>query len=126
MDDREVLLMRANVRDVMRHPTWIASWWLDWPCRHLHFWRLLLFEPGQGWLRWGTDERVEYWDIGTDFMFPEPYLVVPPLRRFLWNVATIVAWLLNRQGLRDDAPFTWAAGAGFYRDKDRKRELWER
>jgi len=123
MDDREVLLMRANVRDVMRHPTWIASWWLDWPCRHLHFWRLLLFEPGQGWLRWGTDMRSTWWG---EHEPPDEYLVAPPLRRLAWNARAIIEWLLNRDGLQDDAPFDWAVCRGFYRDEDRKRELWER
>jgi hypothetical protein len=115
--------MRTILRDVVRHPSWLVGWWLEWPCRHLNFWRLLLFEPGQGWLRWGKDERssrLSYMEP------PETYVVAPPLHRLVWNFRGIVDWLLNRDGLRDDAPFDWAVCRGFYRDEDRKQNLWSR
>jgi hypothetical protein len=115
--------MRATARQVLHHPSWLAIWWLEWPCRHFDFWRTLLFESGQGWLRWGKGERSSRLSYREP---PETYVVAPPLRRFAWNVSDILAWLLNRDGLRDGAPFDWAAGRGFYRDEDRKRDLWQR
>ena len=115
--------MRACLRDVVRHPSWLGAWWYEWPCRHFDFWRTLLLESGQGWLRWGKGERSTW---RGEYEPPDPYLVAPPLRRFAWNVKGIVEWSLNRDGLRDDAPFDWAVCRGFYRDADRKRELWQR
>lgn len=83
----------------------LAGWWMDFPPRLCgrRWWRQLLFEPGQGWLRWGTDGR-EGW--GGWYDPPESYVVAPPARRL---------WLVLRW--RDRS--AWRAMV----DEDRGREL---
>ena len=42
----------------------------------------VLFERGQGWLRWGLDERTSYyWEFNAGCLAPEWYTVAPPMRR---------------------------------------------
>jgi hypothetical protein len=118
--------MRAKLKDLRRHPTWIGSWWLDWPARHRQFWRVLLLDPGQGWFRWGIAYRTSYTYLGEGLNVPEDYPCAPPLRRAAMSVRTVWDWLLNRHGFREDAPWPGfrAAGGGMWMDDDRSRELW--
>lgn len=63
--------------------------WLRWAS-----WRVLLFERGEGWLRWGMDHRDAYAGYENP---PEPYTVAPPLRQcVLWlrQVLTIPKLML--------------------------------
>jgi len=53
--------------------------------------KTLLFERGQGWLRWGQEQRTSYyWEPNAGAYAPEWYLVAPPLHRL---------WLYVRQWL---------------------------
>jgi len=74
----------------------IPEWWVDLPYRRDRFWRVLLFEPGQGWLRWGKElrETAGWWDPPEP---PESYVVAPPLRRiavYLRWWMTVAWWLV--------------------------------
>ena len=126
--------MRPTIRDVVKHPSWFGGWWADLPLRTKHFWKLLLFDKGTGWLRWGFDERT---DFGGYMDAPEPYEVAPPLRR-LWIY--VRAWLMlpyvctfgyknhyEEEG-RTRLTFTeWRLTWGdisYLVEKERKRELW--
>lgn len=122
--------MRLTLSRALAQNDWrtLQSWWIDWPCRRLAFWTQLLFEPGQGWLRWGTDGRVGYEVVG-DFRVPEPYQVAPPLRRVAWYLSGWLAvprlMLFGDQGYR----FAWEEARPelwwkFYSDEDRWRSLW--
>lgn len=99
--------MRATLADVARHPTWLGAWWDEWPFRRnvrvLAWWRWLLFDKGQGWLRWGIDYRI--WQRGY-LEPPEEYQVAPPLRRLAMVLRYRATW-----------PLDW-------RDDDRKRGDW--
>jgi len=55
--------------------------------------RTLLFEPGQGWLRWGYDSRDDYRSYDEP---PERYRVAPPARRLALYVTAwlVVPWLM--------------------------------
>lgn len=105
----------------------LVGWWVDWPCRHRAFWSLLLLDKGQGWLRWGTDERCTYGSYDP----PEPpefYDVAPPLRRFCWwsRVKVCVPFNMIRLHLsREEVTCSWGDMA-LYVDPDRRRELWLR
>jgi hypothetical protein len=124
--------VRATAKSVVndRSIDTLSNWWLDWPCRHFRFWRELLFEQGQGWLRWGTDERTSYEYLGEGLNAPEEFPVAPPLRRFArgWRYIAfqLRCVLFNFEGLRHDywpleSPWTYAE---MWRDPDRKRNLW--
>lgn len=93
--------MRATAADVMRHPTWLGSWVYDLPGRRRSWWRGLLFERGQGWLRWRMDGRSI---AGGYYEPPEPYTVAPPLRRLAMAIHCRQKWPLT-----------------YLRDEDRKR-----
>lgn len=54
----------------------------DWRSRR--FWRVLLFEPGQGWLRWGVDEREYPEHHGEGLTEWLPCTVAPPARCVAW------------------------------------------
>lgn len=93
----------------------------------------LLFEKGQGWLRWGLDTR-------TDWRFPEygDYTVAPPLRRVVLGFEPL--WFMivgfrktdwDNLALRDVRgpwwrrewfrPYDpWGIGHQWFRDPDRK------
>ena len=128
--------MRATLADVARHPSWLGSWWTEWPCRHKHFWMILLFDKGQGWLRWGTDERIAYTYIDEGLEQPEPYLVAPPLRRLWWWVRSVPnslrVWLIGYEWEGRRERLTWEESHSsfsdaffhWYRDDERRRELW--
>lgn len=60
------------------------------------YWRWLLFEPGQGWLRWGAGTRESWCSY---YEPPEPYGVLPPLRRAWYVVRYREAWPLK---MRDE------------------------
>ena len=70
--------MRATVRDVAQHPSWLPDWWGDLPMRRRWWWSQLLFEDGAGWLRWAPAwrERIRY--DPPDF---DQWRVFPPLHR---------------------------------------------
>lgn len=102
------------------------------------FWRLLLLDKGQGWLRWSTDERTEYIHHGEGLDEPCPYVVAPPARRLWWWVKQIpMIPFVMLIGVRDGSRryhFSWeearpedfkAALFTWYVDKDRHDELWE-
>lgn len=124
--------MRAILRDVVRHPTWLPDWWADLPLRDRWWWREVLFERGQGWLCWAPDLRND--SLNGDPAF-EGY-VYPPARR-LWEY--VRWWLLVPYrvviGHRDpyvggryrwpwrDALPSWRQCWGMLIDSDRRR-LW--
>lgn len=85
--------MRYTAGDVLTHPSRVADWWLELPLRRsvrrLAWWRWLLFEKGQGWLRWGTDTA---WFAGSYLDPPEPYGIAPPLRRLWWAIRYRAKW----------------------------------
>ncbi len=57
--------------------------------RSLDAWEILLFERGQGWLRWGDDDREYVQNHGGPGLDEwVPYTVSPPAR-------TIARWLLS-------------------------------
>lgn len=93
--------MRATLRDVTRHPSRFADWWLDlpWRKRPLRNLRVLLFTPGLGWLRWGMGEYSWVEVVEPELGGPTLYATcAPPLRRaWLW-VWTRVAWMLRGGG----------------------------
>lgn len=90
--------MRYTIRDILGANDSdtplerLRSWWVEWPPRTTvtRDWRLVLFEPGQGWLRWKPEHRE---DRGpTYFDPPEPpdtYTVAPPFRRLWWTLAIL-------------------------------------
>lgn len=98
--------VRYTAGDVLARPTRLSDWWLELPfrrnARNLAWWRWLLFEKGQGWLRWGYDTRDT---AGSYLEPPEPYGVCPPLRRLFDAVRYRARW-----------PFTM-------RDEDRRLHL---
>jgi hypothetical protein len=57
----------------------------DW--RSKRAWKLLLFEPGQGWFRWGRDEREYAEHHGEGLTEWLPCSVAPPARCFAWWLA---------------------------------------
>lgn len=131
--------MRATLVDVAKHPTWLGSWWEEWPAKTRRFWSVLLFDKGQGWLRWGTDDRIEYISHGEGLEEPCPYVVAPPLRRLAWWLKQLhmIPWAML-VGFRDPNTgeryrYSWeearpedfkAALFTWYVDKDRPYELW--
>lgn len=64
--------------------------WEEMPQRHADWWGALLFESGQGWLRWGmeTRERFTQWNYDP----PESYTVAPPIRRAAEQVRFLVGY----------------------------------
>lgn len=91
--------MRATIKDL---PTlaqqygWqetLAIWWVELPrsWRYRWWWKALLWEPGQGLLRWGLDTRYE----GGWMEPPEPYTVAPPIRRLCMAIRYRAAWPLD-------------------------------
>lgn len=131
--------MRATLVDVAKHPSWLGVWWEEWPVKTRRFWSVLLFDKGQGWLRWGKDERIEHQYIDEGLEEPVPYVVAPPLRRLCWWLKQIpmIPWA-TLVGFYDDTTgkryrFSWeearpedfkAALFTWYVDKDRPTELW--
>lgn len=132
--------MRATIYDLPKHPSWVGSWLQDHPMRTKWFWHILLFEKGQGWLRWGIDERTHYEYIDEGLEAPEPYTVAPPLRCLWWYVR---GWLLvpylmlvgyppDPNDPRDkryryaweEARLTFYDCWHWYRCEDRYQELW--
>lgn len=101
----------------------LADWWLEWPCRNSAFWRVLLLDKGQGWLRWGTDDRV----IDGGYMEPpEPFLAAPPARRLCWWLRCKVAapYRMIRFHLSyEEVTCDWS-DLSMYVDLDRYQELW--
>lgn len=82
---------------------------------HWRFWRTLLFEAGQGWLRWGTEERTAYyWESNACAYAPEWYRVAPPLHRL---------WLYVRQWFA--VPHLMLIGVTFDGPPPRYRYSWE-
>ena len=85
--------MRYTLSDVAHRPSRFVEWWLDWPfrrnCRRRAWWAWLLFEPGQGWLRWGADTA---WSAASYLDPPEPYGIAPPLRRLWWAIKYRARW----------------------------------
>ncbi len=89
----------------------------------------LLFEPGQGWLRWGMGEReaTEYVpDACASYTWPYP--VAPPLRRVSmlahdWLFFPLSLLIARREGLswEEIRPSTWD-DLGWLRDADRAGE----
>lgn len=92
-------------------------------------WRERLFERGAGWLRWGKEERIEYyWEANACAYAPEWFVVAPPLRR-LWIYLLQwprVPWLMI-VGLPPDeySPkryrFSWEEAAPYYPSDMRSR-----
>ena len=129
--------MRATLSDVVKHPSWFGGWWADWPVRRKHFWRTLLWEEGQGWLRWATDERTEYEYIDEGLSQPTEYAVAPPLRRLWWWVRAAfqmpIIMFIGYKHPGDDRRTRLSfeecrpsrSDLSYYRDSDRKRELWQ-
>ena len=129
--------MRATIGDVVRHPSWLANWWVDFPARHKNFWWLLVFDKGQGWFRWGTDDRIEYQYIDEGLEEPVPYVVAPPLRRFWWWLKQwlVIPYLMIVGVPREESGryrFAWEEahperlrdGWSYFKDKDRHYDLW--
>ncbi|HEX9992483.1 MAG TPA: hypothetical protein VGB14_06125 [Acidimicrobiales bacterium] len=92
--------MRTTIGDVARHPAWLPDWWLELPHRRVAFWRDVLYEPGQGWLRWQSDRRERVYYDPPDL---DTWVVCPPAHR-LWLY--LRSWLAAPQllvvGFRDD------------------------
>jgi hypothetical protein len=103
----------------------LVGWWEEWPPRRKAFWHTLLLEPGQGWLRWAIEERTEY-----------AYIDEGLYRLYWWLKNLLDIPRLYLIGFKDDTTgrrerlsyeeshCSWADFQTWYRDKDRKRELW--
>lgn len=127
--------MRARFVDVpsmARRYGWkeaIVGWWEDWPPRTKAFWSVLLFEPGQGWLRWKEDRGFTI--VGFDPGEPEDYFFVPPLHRAWYQVKAVFfvpkAMLIGtgkpryRWSWEEARPCT---GGSLWTNPDRYRDLW--
>lgn len=100
--------MRYTIGDVLRAPTRLPDWWVEWPWRRrpLRRLRLLLFTPGRGWLRWGWDSYTEVEPILEDGSGPAwDVPCAPPLRRaaaaaWSWMVSFPKSWILKARGER--------------------------
>lgn len=77
------------------------AWWQDWPWRRSYAWGLLLWERGQGWLRWAGEERTGYDNLGDGLRAPYPYRVAPPARRL---AVYLRQWLLVPRLMLRGAP----------------------
>jgi hypothetical protein len=68
----------VRLGQAVRHPAGFGDWWIDLPMRQRWWWREVLLEPGEGWLRWGSDwrERIHYDPPDID-----QWVVFPPLHR---------------------------------------------
>lgn len=68
---------------MLSHPNHLGAWWYEAPGRRVDWWKQVLFEKGQGWLRWGTDQRDsrEYDDNVCASYICGVYTVAPPARR---------------------------------------------
>jgi len=92
--------MRYTLSDVAVRPSRAAEWWIDLALRRnirrFAWWRWLLLEPGQGWLRW---ETATAWTAGSYLEPPEPYGIAPPLRRLWWVIRYRERWPL---AMRDE------------------------
>lgn len=100
--------MRATISDVVRHPSWIASWWIDCPWRRLRNFRTLLFMEGRGWLRWKTGtydyvETVDPWLGGPTYSAT----CFPPLRRLLIPTLDTLSWIAHGFGWHRDDDLGW-------------------
>lgn len=78
--------MRYTFGQVLSHPYGsrterLAGWWLELPGRKLRWWKWLLFNEGDGWLRWKAEHRDTFPPYGEP---PDRYVVWPPIRRFLY------------------------------------------
>lgn len=114
----------------------LLGWWGDWPPRHRRFWYLLLLQSGDGWLRWGIEERTGY-DYIPDAMAsaPYPFSVAPPLRQtaiFLHQCLLVPRLMLRGVEDVDGDPgryrFSWEEARPCWPcldDPDRNKELWE-
>lgn len=100
--------VRATIRDLRRHPSWLGTWLVDAPWTHRRWWGQLLFESGSGWLRWGGANRTTYyWESDACAYAPEWYRCAPPIRRLAlylrqWLVVPRIM-LLRHEGYR----FSW-------------------
>lgn len=133
--------MRATFADVRRNPSWLPAWWEAWPPRSRRFWQVLLFEKGQGWLRWGMEERQasELMCYAGDEPLYEwfPFTVAPPLRRAwlwlcMWANAPRAVWNCMIVGIEFDGRrerLSWEETKPWdlsYVDPERREELWGR
>lgn len=131
--------MRYTLREALkeRERDALIGWWQDFPPRRLSFWKELLFAPGQGWLRWKTDDIAGI-EPGHYYERHEPIPVMPPVHRFF---SYLREWLevpylmligpkYETTGERDR--FSWAEACPswknyiYLRDPDRKKNLWQR
>lgn len=89
--------MRYTAGDVLRRPSRIAWWWIELHfrrnARNLKWWSWLLFEDGQGWLRWKASDRVHYGD--GMYSPPEVYWVFPPAKRLCLAIRYRAKWPLD-------------------------------
>jgi hypothetical protein len=110
----------------------IAGWWSDLPPRRRTFWQTLLWEPGQGWLRW-AEEHGE--TISHDYMDVEHYDYVPPLHRAWYQVKAVAfcpyAMVIGTK-LDEGGRYRWSwgearpcTGGSLWCNPDRRRDLWE-
>lgn len=127
--------MRYTLREALA-PCWkrscsrpaaLRDWWIEWPARRWRFWHTLLFAKGEGWLRWGMDER----ESGGYYEPPEPYVVAPPLRQLaIYLRMWLAAPKLMLRGVEWDDEryrFSWEEARPCWPhldDPDRKGELW--
>jgi hypothetical protein len=113
--------MRCTLRDVAKHPSGLASWWIDLPMRRRAWWSMALMEPGTGWLRWGRDDRSRIYYDPPDM---DQWTVTPPLRR-AWDQihwALLIPRLMIREHLTwDEAGPAWEC---LRADPERKKDLW--
>ena len=99
--------------------------------------RVLLWERGQGWLRWALDDRETYGCYDPPEP-PEHYVVAPPFRRiarYLRWWGTVAAWAAcgfrvwhpyDREWMRlswEEIRPCWSDTWDGLRDEDRRREL---
>lgn len=105
----------------------LVGWWEDWPVRRRHFWRTLLFEPGQGWLKWKSDEVSETQYIDEGLSYPEYFPVFPPLHRAWMAFTSFWAGLFMtlRGQLEWQSVIPSREDLKLIKDPDRRRNLWE-
>lgn len=106
----------------MRHPSGLADWWLELPMRRRWWWRELLLEPGEGWLRWAPDWRTSIRYDPPDF---EEWQVFPPLRRAWLAVRGVVEHpFLVAKGYVRWAEWPSMADVAMLKSDERKR-MWQ-
>lgn len=113
--------MRSKFKHVIHKPHDLAGWWIDLPFRTRPWWREALFAPGEGWLKWDMDWRVDYCYDPPSY---DEWEVYPPLRRAWFAVRQIlvVPNLMLNEG------FSWEEARPWFgclrADEERKKELW--